>query len=161
MIPSPVIVNCGYVWFSQNAELLISVVAHTNTYQNLPSQVSESRDSLFDHCLPSSPRHSPSSGGAPLSPRRKNTYVTTDGTDANDAIDPLLADEAVQEQSEVRVAVGNDGLQHTGSNFAVGYGDVKAAPEDEFDDLAEQNGAMTNESRCFVIYQNFIDLSFG
>ena len=49
-------------------------MAHTNTYQNLPSQVSESRDSLFDHCLPSSPRHSPSSGGTPLSQRR--TYVT-------------------------------------------------------------------------------------
>ena len=46
--------------------------------------------------------------------------------------------------------VGNDGLTHTGSTLASGAedGDVKAATDDEFDYLALQNGAMTNQSEC-------------
>ena len=73
--------------------------------------------------------------------------------DANNASEPLPSDEALQKQSDVIVTVRYDGLTHTGSNIASGTedGDVKAANNAEFDYLALHDGAMTNQSECFVI----------
>ena len=52
--------------------------------------------------------------------------VSIDSPDAIIATQPLPSDEALQKQSDVEVAVGNDGLQHTGSNLASRFSDEAA-----------------------------------